>query len=133
MIDALLEALRTAESPHLGAIERSLATGRTIHRPGMRAVIPELLSTYRLRRDHLARLRSPHAEALHRDVASLVHSLEQSESQSCEILSIESDETPPRTYLLFFVPEEGRLLGCCATVSRLAVSQEEWNDLWGEK
>ena len=132
MSEALLDALRAASSPHLGAIEQSLAAGRTAHGSGMRASIPELLSTYRLRRDHVARFRSAHAEALHRDVAALVHSLERTKSQSCEILSVEAGETPPRSYVIFFVPEEGRLLGCFATVSRFAVSERDWADLWGD-
>ena len=132
MSEALLDALRAAGSPHIGAIEQSLAAGRTVHGSGMRASIPELLATYRLRREHLARFRSAHAEALHRDVAALVHNLERTECQSCEILSVQAGETLPRSYVIFFVPEEGRLLGCCAAVSRFAASEREWADLWGD-
>ncbi len=132
MNEALLEALRATNSPYLSDIEQSLASGRSVVGAGWSTAIPPLLTIYRRRFEHLARFRSPHAEALRRDVAALVHRLERTESPSCDILRVEGMGTPPHRYVMFFDPEEGQLLGCLATISRLTVSKEEWADLWGE-
>ena len=90
----------------------------------------EVIQIYRQRADHLAKFETDHARTLRRDVLVFVGNLEASRQDQFRLWAF----SMPDGVTFHFVEQHpsGRLLGCLRTVSKLAVSNADWQELWGD-
>jgi hypothetical protein len=88
----------------------------------------DLLRTYRIRVDHVRSIQGAHAQRLAEATAEFVRLLERNSGQSGRWLTIKG-----RGELQFniFCLESGQFLACLPVASKLDVSPERWEELWG--
>ena len=126
----LISELRSANSPHAEAIATGLTNGSMrLDPPRGDVSVKELLSTYRVRREHLSKFSGQHAKELHRDVAKLSEELETTTASRCELLNIRGSN-PGESYAVFRDRDAGLILGCCHLFSKTESSGAEWDKLW---
>ena len=88
----------------------------------------QLRRIYGTRRQHLAKLSSPHATRLAASIEEFCESLLDYDGL-CSSVEIRADA--PVRYLVFLAEGNSSVLGCLRIVARSDQSDEEWEDLWG--
>jgi len=89
----------------------------------------EVLKIYRIRAEHLARFATPHAARLRQDVVRFCERLESCKGQRFRWWTFQCPDGV--TYAFAEHATSHELLGAIRTVSKLRVSPEEWERLWG--
>ena len=89
----------------------------------------EEISTFKVRREHLAQRLAEHPVRLVRAIDEMLGLMEQHES-SYYLASIKDPKIG--SYLVWFSATGEKLLGCCYTIGKGELGPKEWEDLWGE-
>jgi hypothetical protein len=90
----------------------------------------ELLSIYRGRAIQLKKFSSKHAIDLQFATEEFCSNLEAHDSYVCNFYHLMSPLK--HEYLVSVVPDSMKVLGCLKTISKLSVTQSEWDALWVE-
>jgi len=89
-----------------------------------------LLPTYRVRARHLAQIETQHAQDLLADVEALCKALEAADRATLRFWIF---ELPHGRMIDVFENEETHdILGCIKVISKLRVSEAEWDRLWNK-
>jgi hypothetical protein len=89
----------------------------------------ELLDIYKVRLNHLSNMSSLHAQQLAGSTKEFVTCLATIGEERAQIITINPDE---EVSFLIFLLSSGKLLGCLKTISKLAVTEERWEQLWAK-
>lgn len=86
-----------------------------------------ILSTYRVRAQHLASKDGAHARQLREATDEFCGNLE-GVVGPCAFVKVRG--TPPYRFLIVLLADWSRVLGCLPIVSKLEVDEETWERLW---
>jgi hypothetical protein len=120
-----------SEHPYLEVVHLALARGQCQPESEHSAVgCDELLPTYRVRAKTLRRFQTPHAIELRREVEGFCSRLAASRGKSAQFFGFRLPENVH--YLFVERTDTYELLAAMRTVSKLDVTQDEWQRLWGD-
>jgi hypothetical protein len=118
------------ESPYLRVAREAIASPRSHATVSHRAIpCAELLDIYRGRAIHLSKFGTPHAENLRAEVLDLCSHLERHSHETARLWSFDVGAGASIIFVELVAPP--RLLGALRVISKLDVSEEVWNQLWG--
>ena len=125
-------ARHAAQSAHLAEISSSASTIEWECRVLSEYVsVKQVRSIYAARHHHLGQFTSAHAQRLRQEVLALLEALSKCSEDNARLWMFNGPEG-----LQVFAwddPRTERLFGCVKVYDRRALSDEEWQELWGEK
>lgn len=132
-LQKFLATIQVQDFPHKEELFDAIAAGRCtfISGGGSTTDATQLLRIYRVRRAHLAGIRAAHAQALASDVSWFCQNLEAALQARVVICSV--DIGPSYSLGFFLDAETNKVLGCLKTVSKLDVTDEQWERLWSQE
>lgn len=126
-----LELCARSEFPNRDDVLRGLASGEYSLEDYHEGKVPafRLLNIYKTRAGRLAQYSNEHAQKLRKDSLSLVAELKGLDHDFVNSWSVAINEFT--SYFLFFAIGSDKIIGCLRVIDRRKVSEEKWNEIWG--
>lgn len=133
--ERFIESFKNSEFRYKDEIFNGLDSGemrfdRTSESKEYKHSCKHFLDIYQGRATHLKRFDSAHANRLREETVALCKELAKSPNENCNIWTFFA---PPHSTYHVFVSESGGVLGTLLTASKLLMTADEWEKLWGRK
>ena len=130
---ALIELLDDSAQSQSDAAAEALRTGARFQIDRvMSGPFDSTLSVYEIRWRHLQKFNSPHAFQLANSVQEFLATLKKVLPQQMICLMIQPGPDVEHHFSLWIDANSRRLMGCLKTISRTEMSDERWQEIWGE-